>query len=400
MKRAIPGIAFLLLLSISLRGQVGPIGDKILPIRYDGHWHIAAMVDGSASGCFVFDTGASNLLADSLWGAGSTLSKKPWGMVMIGGVGGTPQRARAFPAALEFRVGDLGETFSMTPLIQLKPLLGRYADGIVGWHFFKGRIVEFDCERMALRLLSARELSELSGYERIPLSLRNDRFYIKIAIGLPSGKTIDGEWLLDLGSGNGLSITSPTAKRHNLALEGPTVTFHSSWNGLGGKSSGALLRVESIRIGSFVLPSPIVEYSEDKAGALSKDSHLGLLGNGVLSRFTFVIDFRTEAPALWLRPNGNYDTPWELSRAGFRAVDRTDICDGLIINSLHRNRNAERAGLQLDDTITHIDNLPVQGMGIGKAATLLKTARDSVSLTILRAGETLTIGLPLPDPDF
>ena len=77
------------------------------------------------------------------------------------------------------------------------------------------------------------------------------------------GQPVERRFVLDLGSGGALILYSPfVAERHLL---GPGVKTVRSIGvaGAGGRTTGQIGRVESLRIGSFTLKNVLATFSED-----------------------------------------------------------------------------------------------------------------------------------------
>ena len=84
---------------------------------------------------------------------------------------------------------------------------------------------------------------------------------------------------------------------------------------------------------------------------------------------------------------------------GVGFVDRTDICEGFIVNSIYLNSEADKAGIKSGDLITHIDNKPVTLYSdtmlrsvyenIGKYITITFNRKDSIFKLNLKVKEEL-----------
>ena len=94
----------------------------------------------------------------------------------------------------------------------------------------------------------------------------------------------------------------------------------------------------------------------------------GIVGNGLLERFSFAIDFG--APALWVRPRAEAGKPFDFVTPGFSAIDR--LFDGLAPQ-----------GMQPGDIIVSCD---VVRMVDSAAADTLWKAPGRHELGIVRGG--------------
>ena len=86
----------------------------------------------------------------------------------------------------------------ISPIIQLKPIVGDYADGILGIDNLGGKVITIDYlnEQMAFE----DQLGGTEGFASIPIRYENRRIYVPLTVTISEGKIIEGEGLMDLGS--------------------------------------------------------------------------------------------------------------------------------------------------------------------------------------------------------
>lgn len=146
----------------------------------------------------------------------------------------------------------------------------RRMDGLLGADFFRDRIVQIHFASQTIRLLQRDELT-VAGCEILPLASRNDTLCAHISI---NGNT--PEWLrLDTGCNSAIEwvVTGDQGKKLRLPTigvkSGPVRELHTD------------VQVGSLRIGGV------------KTGIHTRQmfsGEAGLIGNGLLSRFTVTID--------------------------------------------------------------------------------------------------------------
>lgn len=122
-----------------------------------------------------------------------------------------------------------------------------------------------------------------------------------------------------------------------------------------------------------------VDVSLNRTGALSRTDMVGIVGNGLLERFSFAIDFG--APALWVRPRAEAGKPFDFVTPGFSAIDRTDIMDGWLVTGLFDGHAPQ--GMQPGDIIVSCDGVR---MVDSAAADTLWKAPGRHELGIVRGG--------------
>lgn len=143
-------------------------------------------------------------------------------------------------------------------------------DGLLGADFFRGRIVQIDFGAETIRLLQRGEVNE-TGCETLPLTTRN---------GVPCARVaVNGnapEWLrLDTGCNTSLEWVATGAKAKKLGLT--TI----------GLNSGSTHEIRTdVQLGTKRIAAVKTGIHTEQMFA----GEAGLIGNGLLSRFTVTID--------------------------------------------------------------------------------------------------------------
>ena len=315
----------------------------------------------------------------------------PLGKALLQGAGVEQKITPLVAIPLAFSIDTLSEEYqsSITPLIELKEILGRKADGIVGKDFFSaaaGKYLAIDYLHGGFAVAST--LPDTSGYRRIALELHNGQLFLHTRISI-SGKQIEGPFLLDTGCGGSIILTRSTAQQYaleQLPCEKARYRFYPG--GIGGYSEQTNLLAQEAVLDTFRLKDLSVAYSSDTAGALSSRDYLGLIGNKILNRFDVILDLKDNY--LYLRPNAYYAQPYENYGSGLLCTDRTDICEGVVITGLRVESAAEEAGVMLGDVLLAIDTTQVKHLSEEQIEHLLQdTTRASVVLSLQRNGQPL-----------
>jgi hypothetical protein len=176
-------------------------------------------------------------------------------------VEGVYSRTAAYPVPASMLAVDLGN---------LRAICHQRVDGLLGADFFRNHIVQVDFAAQTIRLLQRSEV-DAAGCEVLPLEARNDTFCTRVSVdGNPP------EWLrLDTGCSSALEwvVADDRAKKLGGATKGT--------------ASDSIREVETD-----------VRFGAKRIGAVKTGLHTarmfageaGLIGNGLLSRFTVTID--------------------------------------------------------------------------------------------------------------
>ncbi len=368
-------------------------GQEVLSFDYESHIVLKARLNGQQAVRLVLDSGADGLYLDSTYFAQTGIKIEQSQQATLPGAGSTPQQITVVMDPLTVNFGSESYSPPYTPLIQLRPILGKDVDGIIGLSFLREYLARLDYSTKELTLYPSESFSIPDDYQSIPLEIRNNRLHLQVQIGLTDGYTFKESFQLDLGNGGTLDISSPTAAKHQLMTRvGEKMRYTNAFGGVGGEIKGYQFRASHITLGDFKINGPVIDYSEDERGALAKAEIGGLLGNKVLERFTLIFDFKDSL--LYLKPNGNKE-PFESNMSGFSFADRREEFKGFYITGLYEGTQAEEIGLQIGDVITRINGVDVMQMKVKEVRRQFRTKGKALELTLNRAGKLLTKKLVL-----
>ncbi len=370
-----------------------PLPEGAIPFDFDHHLWFEATVDDTLRCNLIFDTGDTFLFLDSTFYATRIGPAASLPDINLQGVGNGSAKMKAdFGRRHTCRIGDVSDTTSTLTIVgDLRRIMGYRADGIFGMEFMQGRKAEFNFSRRYLRLLPDDRQPD-STYTRLGSGwLSDDRSRLSVPLRLRVGEeVVEGDFLLDMGCGRGLMLTSSAAREHRLDECTPRgLEYHAHFSGLGSESASRIFVADSLGIGPWRLPRVEAEFSRDDSGALGgKQPYIGLLGTEILSRFDLIIDFASGE--MWLRPGREFDA--EPPRYGSRIslTDRRDLCDGWIVSGFIEGCPAREAGLDYGDTILQVNGRSPQEFPDDEWERMLSQP-GPLTLTVKRGGGTQRI---------
>ena len=190
---------------------------------------------------------------------------------------------------------------------------------------------------------------------------------------------------MDLGCEESVIFNTPYYETIKENIEN-SVTYTILHSGaLGGNSNGGEFRASSISIGNHSFSNPVISYSLDTLGAFSNTRYDGLLGNTVLDRFNYAIDYKNNK--LYLLQNSNYEKPFQSTLTGFYPMKRGDFAT---VESIYYQSEAYKNGLQLGDTIIKINNRDIKDITNSEFYDIQKN-KNEIKLTITRYNEVLNV---------
>ncbi len=356
-KENIPNNALIVSDSSSDKKKKDNIPKNAFPIVYRNHIYIKGEAEG-VKGNFVFDTGALGFYYDSTYFANNSFPYTNFFTAYLSGAGNSAQKVEVIKDTINLIFDNNVYRTNDVPIIQLKPIIGDFADGILGMEYFYQSVMEINSENGYMRLFQSIDSVDVSAYCRIELIKKDNRLLIPLKIRVNETLTIAGVCMLDFGKGSSLSITSSAANKYRLHENIAKKTlYYTKYGGVGGESSHYEFMSASVQIGDFVLNNVTMEYSLNKRGALASDKYLGVLGNDIYERFNVLIDFLNND--FYIKPNSKYEEPFEFSKLGFTYADRSQTMNAWIVKGLYRGANAENQGLKIDDRIVEVNGKSV-----------------------------------------
>ncbi len=290
-------------------------------------------------------------------------------------------------------VSDQQFVSDISPIIQLKPIVGDYADGILGIDNLDGKVITIDYlnEQMAFE----DQLGSTEGFTSIPIRYENRRIYVPLTVAISEGEIIEGEGLMDLGSSGSVELTSWVAQEYALTNIKPQIRYSTAVGGIGGASSGSDFRAKSASVDGYTLNDIVMGFSNNTGGALASKEYIGIVGNDFWERFDMIIDL--PGKRLFLRPNSKFHDPFESPVRGFSCTDRSRSLGYWIVNSLAKDSNAEEAGLRNGDHITAVNGRDVKGISLEERKTFFNGMTE-ITLTVQRDNVTVQISLSFDEP--
>lgn len=168
-------------------------------------------------------------------------------------------------------------------------------DGIIGWDFFKDKIVQIDYDYKELLIFD--NLPELSkGYKKHKLKYINGLPYIEILVY--KGKKKVKIWaMLDTGYNSILKVYYKTVIENKLSNEFQVIGESTSYGTDGNIVKSDLVLVPKFDIGGFKIynmPADLIKTKVDSPNP-------ALLGGNLLKRFHMVLDFKGKV--VYIKPN-------------------------------------------------------------------------------------------------
>lgn len=342
-----------------------------VPFTYEGY---LIVVEGKVN------DQPARLILDSGAGAGlftpksaEKLQLKSMGQTLVGGGGEKLVPAKITNAKIE--IGGAVQEKQLGVILDLPSGAKAETDGIVGYPFFRNYVVQIDYAAQKVRFLDPASFIPDPKAQVLPMNLRMN---IPEIPGKIDG--LVGELRVDTGYSGTLTFTSPTVTKNALDQKYKKKIETVIGQGVGGATTGEMVRVKSLELGKWVVPNVVTGLSKDKSGALADTGTIALLGGEVLSRFTVTLDY--PKGRFYLLPNANFKQPFIFSRVGFSGVFEGD---GYKVMTIAPGGPAEVAGLQKGELVLSLNGKPAKQLGLSGSREVFRQAPGTRVLVRVRS---------------
>lgn len=331
-----------------------------IPFILDSHVYIQAIMADTVPVSLIYDTGADRLYLDKDYMELSTFGKLPHkiGKAKMGGAGN--DGVQTIPIVIDpikLEMGNVIHNETITPIINLREILGRQTDGMIGNNAVFNKPLIINYTDGYLLQVDALNDSILAGYTKLPAKFNDNRIDIDLELVIDSLQTVKGAFRLDLGCGSTIILTHETLSKLNLTGKRTADCYYSNM-GVGGDGTDVSFRAQSFKF-LDELNNIVISAAYNTEGSLSTRPHVGIVGNEILRHYDLIIDGPNEA--IYARRNSDNNTDYQhSSKTQMGYLDRTDICDGWIVSSLYEGGIAQQAGFEIGDIILSINNRPVK----------------------------------------
>ena len=328
--------------------------DGAIAFDYAGHLYFDVTLQDSITARMAFDTGNTDIILDTEFYNKHFAHLGNLQRSVTLGAGNGLQGIYVDRSGWQYRVGVHDQSEDKAVVMNLQKILGHQVNGMFGMEFMQGRKVEFNYADGYMMVLPP-DYQPADGYTCIKgkwLDERKVRILLPLNVNINNRVLFSGNFLVDLGSRGGLSLTSNSASKLNLGrvLTNVKKKIYDE-GGVGGSRTDYLFDTNSISVANFEVRNLVSDYSGNVMGAMVDGRYDGLIGNAFLEHFDVIFDF--DKCEIWLRPNRNYNIAKEYDSG----ITLTPQADGWIVNGMIEGGYAERAGLKRGDMIISINGL-------------------------------------------
>jgi len=361
---------------------------------FDRILYLPVTLNGRGPFMFVLDTGAGAMSAVDYSVAESLALRQ----ALIASGGGAGEDIIQIFSADSVAISMPGLGFDARPVVsiplhRMDPHWGKQKDGLIGGDLLSVVVTCIDYERERITFRDTAGYAYEGAGERIPIQIFGGHLFLETEVLLYGTDTpVEGLFMLDTGV-RITTFNAPFSKRHALAKQSPSTIEGVTGFGLGGVSRGIVGRVRGVRLGTFLVENPVVDFSTDEGGALADTSFSGIIGADFLSRFHVVLDYARSR--IYLEKNRSFGEPFEFDMCGIRFEMLGERFDVFKVFSVFSGSPASAAGIEAGDMVLKIDGRGTGGFTREKLREYLQREGKTVRFTIKRGDETREVTVRL-----
>jgi hypothetical protein len=272
--------------------QLVAAGVQTVPLLDDGTRVACRVAIGDKPYAFLIDSGSGNVLLDTRVAQDAGLGEE--GALEVRGA--TRSGGMHIARLPQLTIGTAALDDLIVSTIDLGAGAGHMRiDGILGYPFFASSLVQLDFPHHVMRFGPPGSFAPTG--DRITLDTDRE---IPEAVFRVNG--IDAPFIIDTGNSGDVLLYSPFVDAHPR-LAPPAGAAGGSYIGIGGADRTYGTRLESLRLGSILIPGQSADVIVAKNGAFADRVDAGNVGLGVLRKFVVTFDFANHAMYLE-RPTG------------------------------------------------------------------------------------------------
>ncbi len=277
---------------------------------------------------------------------------------------------------------------------ELEEFTGLNIDGIIGSNIFRHYILFMNNRKNRVQFIPPNEFKPPRSYLEVPISIYKNKPYINASIQ-QGDRTLDVTLLLDTGAGLPLLLYTNTDDQFSL----PDKTISGKLGmGLGGHLEGYIGRIDQFEFEDFEFANMITSFQDLEVETIERVPlrKNGLLGNSMLRRFNYYIDYYRQK--LYIKANGRFRRQFKFDKSGLIIAATGHQLRDYVIQRVLEDSPAAKAGLKHGDVIKRIEGLPASFFSLSSINSILSSRSGrKITLIIARDEERLKIKFNLKD---
>ncbi len=262
---------------------------------------------------------------------------------------------------------------------------GKTVAGVIGSDLFRRFVVHFDYENQELRLYDPGTFEAGEGFKPGTIEISKGAALLAADFVFPEAR-LKNEWvMLSTGYGGAICIKHKAAKKYGLFDTGVQRKALRAFEWPGHIFPASLSHAASVSVMNKNFESvPVMAARSDKTFAADHPFDDIMIGNEILQRFNFTLDYPKKK--IYYRSNGNIKKDFSLRRSGL-IVSRNPMTGSFSVEKVSPGSPAGKGGIKAGDEIISLSYLPVDGLSLDELRAKLNRPSGKVIILVKREGK-------------
>ena len=269
---------------------------------------------------------------------------------------------------------------------------GRSYQGTLGNDFLRPVVVEIDYGRKTVRLYDPGIYKYSGNGTSFPITFAGGMPLIRAKLTLPGQNAREGEFIVNTALDAAIVIADKFAEGHHL-FSAHLKTIPASDPQINSGENIVLGRPKEFHLGAYSIEGAIAEFSPRDPFPGTGADIAGMIGGGILRRFTVVFDYPHQR--LILAPNLRIHELEEEDKSGLTIIAKGPGLKQFQVVAVQPGMPAAHAGIQKGDIIAGIDEEPAADLTLMAIRELLRETGRTCKLAIERKGQSLQVSISL-----
>jgi hypothetical protein len=269
---------------------------------------------------------------------------------------------------------------------------GRGYQGTIGNDFLRSVVAEIDYGRKTLRLYDPGIYKYSGGGVSFPIRFAGGVPVVRAKLTLPGQKAREGEFIVNTALNAAIVISEKFAEGHHL-FSARLKTIPTSDPQINDGESIVIGRPKEFRLGPYGVEGAIAEFSPTEPLPTAGAEIAGMIGGGILRRFTVIFDYAHQQ--LILAPNLHINELGEEDKSGLTMIAKGPGLKQFEVAAVQPGTPGAHAGIQRGDIIVGVDEEPAADLTLSGIRDLFREGGHTCKLAIERNGRTLQISISL-----
>jgi PDZ domain-containing protein len=356
-----------------------------IPVEITGNLvFVPAGVNEAQPSWFLLDTARATSVFDDIRAASQNL--------LPASIGNTRVTSLA-NAVLDFP--GLKVTIPSLALVSLDDIssrVGRAVQGVLGADVLSHFVIVLDYERSTLQLYDPKSYHYTGKGEKLKWTLIEGVPAVSARVDVRGKGKLDGMFRISTGEPEPIVFSASFAATHDFgSLGGKMIPFAAASDPE--KVDGKVGRLPSLALGKAVIQGPFAVFPRAASAASTADQNSGMIGAGILNRFTVVLDYSQQQ--LILEPNPRLLDLFSSDMSGLGLIAIPPDYRSYEVAQIVLGSPAAQAGFAVGDILDSIDGNPASDSTLDDVRALLRQEDSTHKITVQRGGKSLEFTIKL-----